>query len=108
MFYCFRSNIVGGEESKAVGPVKETLSCGKPVLESPFDHLEGISGRRKHPLFPEPEVALIFKKNEFDDPDLLSIESSLRQAVLEVSAISSISQFLLSLVRGGVGYSLIL
>ena len=56
------------------------------MVETQFDHLEGISKRHQHPLFPEPEVALIFKKNEFDDPDLDAIESNLKEAVTQVTS----------------------
>eukprot|EP00794_Sanderia_malayensis_P015411 gene15411-16985_t len=76
-------NMLQSEETTALGPIKASLTCGTAVLQSPYDHLEGIAKRGQHPLFPEPEVALIFKKNEFDDPDLLSIEANLKEAVMQ-------------------------
>ena len=66
------------------------LTCGSPVNETGFDHLNGISKRKEHPPFPEPEVAFIFKKNEFDDPDLDVIEANLVEAVKQVSFLTII------------------
>ncbi|XP_029037576.1 uncharacterized protein LOC117602496 [Osmia lignaria lignaria] len=39
------------------------LDCGKPVNFTYYDNLLGIANRDKHPLVPEPNVALMFKKN---------------------------------------------
>ena len=61
------------------------LTCGPPVNDTFYDHLEGIANREYHPTFVEPDVALIFKKNEVEDIDLGLIESNLRRAIEEVS-----------------------
>ncbi|XP_043264850.1 uncharacterized protein LOC122404710 isoform X1 [Colletes gigas] len=39
------------------------LDCGKSVNYSYYDNLVGIADRDKHPLVPEPNVILMFKKN---------------------------------------------
>ena len=39
----------------------------KQVNETTIDHLEGILERLNHPPYPEPDVALLFRKNEFDN-----------------------------------------
>ena len=52
--------------------------------ETFYDHLEGIANREYHPTFVEPDVALIFKKNDVEDIDLGLIESNLKRAIEEV------------------------
>ncbi|KZC13009.1 PREDICTED: uncharacterized protein LOC107191119 [Dufourea novaeangliae] len=39
------------------------LDCGKPVNFTNYDNLLGVANRDKHPLVPEPNVTLMFKKN---------------------------------------------
>ena len=60
------------------------LTCGPPVNETFYDHLEGIANREYHPSFAEEEVALIFKKSEMEEIDLGLIESNLKRAIDEV------------------------
>jgi len=57
------------------------LTCGEPVNETTIDHLEGILDRLKHPPFPEPDVALLFRKNEFDSVQTDVIEVNLLDAI---------------------------
>lgn len=61
------------------------LTCGSPVNETVYDHLEGIAQRHTHPPYAEPEVAMIFKKNEMEDIDLNEIEANLQRGIQEVS-----------------------
>lgn len=42
---------------KAISP----LSCHLPVVKTRYDHLLGIKKRKNHPMYPEPDVAIIFK-----------------------------------------------
>jgi len=58
-----------------------SLTCGEPVNETTIDHLEGILDRLKHPPFPEPDVALLFRKNEFDNVQADVIEVNLLDAI---------------------------
>ena len=45
----------------------------------------GIARRKEHKSFPEPEVAMIFRKSELESTvDLLDIEMGLRKAYQEV------------------------
>eukprot|EP00795_Rhopilema_esculentum_P006793 gene6793-12366_t len=71
------------QDATAVGSYNPGVHCGPPVYETPFDYLPGISKRKQHPLYPEPEVALIFKQNEFDEPNLVDIESGLKEAMIQ-------------------------
>ena len=86
-FHCFSSNspVVGavGPTSLELFPAPQ-LTCGTPVNETFYDHLEGIANREYHPTFVEPDVALIFKKNDVEDIDLGLIESNLKRAIEEV------------------------
>ena len=66
------------------------LTCGDPVNETTIDHLEGILDRLKHPPYPEPDVALLFRKNEFDNVQADVIEVNLLDAMQSVSIISYI------------------
>lgn len=61
------------------------LTCGEPVIETPIDHLEGIAERFSHPVSSEPEVALLFRKNEFDNVQTDVIEVNLIDALKSVS-----------------------
>ena len=63
------------------------LTCGEPVNETTIDHLEGILDRLKHPPYPEPDVALLFRKNEFDNVQADVIEVNLLDAIQSVSSI---------------------
>ncbi|CAH3035697.1 unnamed protein product [Pocillopora meandrina] len=73
----------------AVGPTSlelfpaPQLTCGSSVNETSYDHLEGIANREYHPTFMEPDVAMLFKKNDMEDIDLGVIESNLRRAIEE-------------------------
>ena len=61
------------------------LSCGEPVESTDYDFLEGIARRYEHPSYPEPEVAMIFKRSESDTSvDLFEVELALRRAYQEV------------------------
>jgi len=77
-------------ESRALAPASDPsavkfesaqLRCGDPVNETSIDHLDGIAARFNHPSYPEPEVALLFRKNEFDNVQLEVIEVNLIEAV---------------------------
>ncbi|EDO47888.1 predicted protein, partial [Nematostella vectensis] len=59
------------------------LTCGPAANETLYDHLEGIINRESHPPYAEPEVAMIFKKNEMEEVDLNVIESNLKQSFEE-------------------------
>ncbi|XP_070561475.1 tetratricopeptide repeat protein 17-like [Ptychodera flava] len=59
----------------------DSLQCGEPAVKTDYDHLEGIRRRHSHPNFPEPEVAMIFKKTEGDQIDMNSLETTLKQNI---------------------------
>ena len=62
------------------------LTCGDPVEYTVYDFLKGIARRKDHKPFPEPEVAMIFKKSEMDNTvDLFDVEMGLKKAYQEVS-----------------------
>ena len=61
------------------------MTCGEPVNETAIDHLEGIIERFSHPPYPEPDVALLFRKNEFDNVPVPVIEVNLLDAMKSVS-----------------------
>lgn len=61
-----------------------SLTCGDPVNETAFDHLEGIADRFSHPPYAEPEVALLFRKNEFENVQMDVIEVNLLDAIKTV------------------------
>lgn len=68
------------------GAQPSPLTCGDPVEYTVYDFLKGIARRNEHKSFPEPEVAMIFKKSETDNTvDLFDVEMGLRKAYLEVS-----------------------
>lgn len=62
------------------------LDCGKPVNFTYYDNLLGVANRDKHPLVPEPNVALMFKKNggKTMDVDIDLLEKRLIKAKREV------------------------
>ena len=63
------------------------LACGEAVEFTVYDFLKGIARRNEHKPYPEPEVAMIFKKSETDNAvDLIEVEMGLRKAYQEVSA----------------------
>lgn len=84
IWYDFLSRI-NSTDTIAIGAYNPGVNCGPPVSETKFDYLPGIANRKQHPAYPEPEVALIFKQNEFDDPNLEDIENSLKEALLQVN-----------------------
>lgn len=54
--------------------------------ETAYDFLEGVAMRRRHKTYPEPEVAMIFKKEPTDNSiDLTEVESSLQKAIKQAS-----------------------
>ncbi|XP_076242908.1 uncharacterized protein LOC143184505 [Calliopsis andreniformis] len=61
------------------------LDCGKPVNFTYYDNLLGVANRDKHPLVPEPNVALMFKKNNGKtmDVDIDLLEKRLIKAKRE-------------------------
>ncbi|KAF7992742.1 hypothetical protein HCN44_005086 [Aphidius gifuensis] len=61
------------------------LDCGKPVNLTYYDNLVGIANRNKHPLVPEPHVALMFKKGstKIEDVDIDLLERRLKKAKFE-------------------------
>lgn len=68
-----------------LGAHPSPLTCGEPVDYTVYDFLKGIARRNEHKPFPEPEVAMIFKKSETDNTvDLFDVEMSLRRAYQEV------------------------
>jgi hypothetical protein len=62
------------------------LDCGKPVNFTYYDNLIGVANRNKLPLIPEPNVALMFKKNggKTIDVDIDLLERRLKKAKREV------------------------
>ena len=86
MYAYFLNRPVAG----AVGPTalelfpSPQLTCGPPVNETFYDHLDGIANRAHHPTYIEPDVAMIFKKSEMQDVDLGLVESNLHRAFQEV------------------------
>lgn len=61
------------------------LDCGKPVNYTYYDNLIGVANRNNHPLAPEPNVALMFKKNggKTIDVDIDLLEKRLKKAKRE-------------------------
>lgn len=66
---------------------KLTVTCGKPVNSTQYDHLRGIANRNEHGHIPEPEVALIFKKkgSKNSEVDMNSLEDKLKKTLREKS-----------------------
>ena len=67
------------------------LTCGEPVEYMVYDFLKGIARRNEHKSFPEPEVAMIFKKSDSENTvDLFDVEMGLRKAYQEVNLLPHI------------------
>lgn len=62
------------------------MDCGKPVNFTYYDNLVGVQNRHRHPIVPEPQVALIFSKNKRYNFDIGALERRLKKAKREVSA----------------------
>lgn len=79
--------------------IKPTITCGKPVNSTQYDHLRGIANRNEHGHIPEPEVALIFKKkgSRHSEVDMNSLEEKLKKSLKEkpnsVSVYNQIGNF---------------
>ena len=70
------------------GAQPSLLSCGEAVEFTVYDFLKGIARREEHKAYPEPEVAMIFKKTETDNSvDLFEVEMGLRKAYKEVNSL---------------------
>jgi len=68
------------------GAQPSPLNCGEAVEFTVYDFLKGIARREEHKAYPEPEVAMIFKKTETDNSvDLFEVEMGLRKAYKEVN-----------------------
>ncbi|CAH1775249.1 unnamed protein product [Owenia fusiformis] len=69
----------------SLSSVDHTLNCGKSVNFTKYDHLRGIASRDSHPLMPEPEVAMIFRKkgSKNSEVDMNYLESKLKKALKE-------------------------
>lgn len=75
------------------------LACGDVVEFTVYDFLKGIARRNEHKPYPEPEVAMIFKKSESDNAvDLFEVEMGLRKAYHEVSLHCSLSTKLMVVI----------
>jgi len=63
----------------------DDLACKDHANETVYDFLEGVAMRRRHKAYPEPEVAMIFKKEPTDNSiDLTEVEASLQKAIKQV------------------------
>lgn len=67
----------------------EVLDCGKPVNFTYYDNLVGVLNRYRHPMVPEPQVALIFSKTKKNSKgqieiDINALERKLKKAKREV------------------------
>ncbi|KAI6652669.1 Tetratricopeptide repeat protein 17-like [Oopsacas minuta] len=73
----WKSPVKGNEPFQEVG-----LNCGRPPKETRYDHLEGVKKRREHPPYPEPDVIMIFKKEnslESNEETLRKVERNLKE-----------------------------
>ena len=61
------------------------LTCGEPAQYTAIDHLDGITSRFYYPVYPEPAVAMLFRKNEFGTAQLDVIEANMQDALKNVS-----------------------
>ena len=52
------------------------------------DNLEGVMRRAQHPPFPEPELELLFRKNDFDNLQLDLVEANLIEAVRNIKKVN--------------------
>lgn len=80
---CCRGNATAPEEED------EALDCGRPVNFTYYDNLVGVLNRYRHPIVPEPQVALIFSKNKRNGKgqlefDINALERKLKKAKREV------------------------
>ena len=83
--YCFTPRPLHRTDSDLADAQPSPLTCGEPVEYTVYDFLKGIARRDEHKPFPEPEVAMIFKKSETDSTvDLFDVEMGLRKAYQEV------------------------
>lgn len=59
------------------------LSCHIPAVETEYDKLQGIKRRKKHPMYPEPDVAIIFKSSarSASDVNMNEVEQELLSTV---------------------------
>ena len=75
---------------------KLTVTCGKPVNSTQYDHLRGIANRNEHGHIPEPEVALIFKKkgSKNSEVDMNSLEDKLKKTLREVTDFNILQSYL--------------
>ena len=72
-------------KSSSTTPYATPLTCGDSVEFTVYDFLSGIARRKEHRPYPEPEVAMIFKKSDSDTAvDLVEVEMTLRKAYVEV------------------------
>lgn len=65
--------------STSTAKSKKSLTCGKAVNSTQYDHLRGVTNRHEHPHIPEPEVAMIFRKkgSRSSEVDLNDLEEKL-------------------------------
>ncbi len=68
----------------AVAQINRPLTCGEPVEYTVYDFLKGVARRLEHKHYPEPEVAMIFKKKDEDNVDIFKVEMELRKLYQEV------------------------
>ena len=70
----------------------DDLACKEHANETAYDFLEGVAMRRRHKAYPEPEVAMIFKKEPTDNSiDLTEVEVSLQKAIKQVISVLLVS-----------------
>lgn len=83
--FCSNGNKTNLELPKVgTSELNESLDCGKPVNFTYYDNLVGVINRNRHPLVPEPQVALIFYKNK-KNFDIDVLEKRLKKAKRDVS-----------------------
>ena len=85
-FKCWLFCFSPGKQPSTRESKKPTITCGKPVNSTQYDHLRGIANRNEHAHIPEPEVALIFKKkgSKSSEVDMNSLEDKLKKTLKEV------------------------
>ena len=65
--------------------MSKPLICSDDTVKTPYDFLEGIAKRKYHRNYPEPEVAMIFRKSDSDDAiELVEVEHRLKTLLKEV------------------------
>jgi Flp pilus assembly protein TadD len=63
----------------------KTLTCGKKINSTQYDHLRGISDRHLQLHVPEPDVAMVFQSNgKSSEVDMNELEQKLRRAKRDV------------------------